>query len=322
MKKIVFLVFALIIAAACAAPPTNQPTTNRAAEPVAAAPMTEADAIAKEKAIWEALKTKNYDAFGNMLATDYIEILPDGINDKAETLTEVKDLEITDVTFADWRFIPVDKDASLILYNATIKGKFKGLAFPEGPYRVSSGLVNRDGKWQAIYYQETMVEKEPPPPSPGPSATATASPSIAASPGTSPAPSTLPTDPIAREKMAWDALKRRDYDAFASYLDPAQVEVESTGVYDKAGTLNGVRTFDASKAELSDFRTVKINPNTDLVTYLITVAGPTPEKHLATTIWVNRGGKWAALFHQGTTMRAPSASASPSPSPSTTATAK
>jgi hypothetical protein len=320
MKKTIFLVFALIIAAACAAPPTNEPTTNRAAEPVAAAPMTEADAITKEKAIWDALKARNYDAFANMLATDYIEVLPDGVNDKAGTVTDVKDLEITDVTFADWRFIPVDKDVSLLLYNATIKGRFKGQAFPEGPYRVSSGHVNRDGKWQAIYYQETMVETEPPSPSPAASPSPSASPSKAASPGMSPAATTLPADPAEREKMVWDALKRRDYDAFASYLDPGQVEVESTGVYDKAGTLEGVRTFDASMGALSDFKTVKITPNTELVTYLVTVAGPTPEKHLATTIWVNRGGKWAALFHQGTAMRTPSAS--PSASPSMTAPAK
>lgn len=318
MKKFVVVVCALLLAAACAAPPTNQPitTTNRSAEPAAAGPLTEADALTKEKAIWDALKRKDYDAFGTMMASDYLEVLPDGVNSKADTLTEVKDLEISDVTIADSRLTAIDNTAALLHYNATIKGKYKGQAFPEGPYRVTSGWVNRDGKWQVIYYQETLVKPEP---------TTTSSPatSPAASPAASAAspagtPAALTNDPVEREKVIWDALKRRDYDAFASYLDAAQVEVESTGVYDKAGTLTGVRSFDASKAQLSDFKTVKINANSELVNYLVTVAGPTPEKHLATTIWVNRGGKWMALFHQGTDMMAPSAS----PSPSTTATAK
>lgn len=312
MKKLVFLVCALIIAAACAAPPTNRESvaTNTAPETTAAAPLTEADAIAKEKAIWETLKMKDYDAFGSMLATDYLEVLADGVRDKTATLSGVRDLELTDVTFTDWRLVPIDRDAALLLYNATIKGKFKGQPFPEGPYRVSSGMVNRDGKWQAIYYQETMVQTTPAPAS-SPTMSPAATPAATASPAASAMVTTLPADPVERERMVWDALKRRDYDAFASYLDPAQVEVEADGVFDKARTLNGVRTFDASKAELSDFKTVKINANTELVNYLVTMPGATPQKHFATTIWVNRDGKWAALFHQGTDMMAPAASPSP-----------
>jgi hypothetical protein len=319
MKKIILLVCALIIVAACAAPPTNNESTvtNRSSETTAAAPLTEADAIAKEKSIWETLKRRDYDAFGNMLATDYLEVLADGVRDKTATINGVKDLEITDVTFADWRLVPIDKDAALLLYNATMKGKFKGEAFPEGPYRVSSAFVNRDGKWQAIYYQETMVEPAPAAPAATPSPATTS-----ASPRATATSTTLPADAVERERIVWDALKRRDYDAFASHLDDASVEVESTGVYDKAGTVNAVRTADLSKVELSDFKTVKMNANAELVNYLVTVPGPKPEKHWATTLWVNRGGKWLALFHQGTTVMPPgpsmasSPSASPSPSPS------
>ena len=320
MKKLVVFVFVLLIAAACAAPPTNQSVaTNTASPSPAVAPLTEAEAIAKERALWDTLKAKDLVAFEAMLATDYLEVLPDGINDRATTLTDIKDLEISDVTFADWRLIPLDKDAAILIYNATIKGKFKGQAFPEGPYRGASGWVNRDGKWQVFYYQETLAQTTPATtPSPSVSPTVTTSP--AASPAASATVTTAPADPVEREKMIWDLLKRRDYDGFASHLDPAQVEVEAAGVADKAGTLNAVRTFDASRAELSDFRTIKVNPNTELVSYLVTLPGPPVDKHFATTIWVNRGGKWAALFHQGTGMRA-EASSSPSPSPSATPSA-
>ncbi|MCA1607498.1 MAG: nuclear transport factor 2 family protein, partial [Acidobacteria bacterium] len=134
-------------------------------------------------------------------------------------------------------------------------------------------------------------------------------------PASSAAVTTPPADPVEREKMIWDLLKRRDYDAFASYLDPGQVEVEPAGVFDKAATLKNVRMFDASKGELSDFKTIKVNPNTDLVTYLVTIPGPPADKHFATTIWVNRGGKWAALFHQGTVMRAAATTPSPTKPP-------
>ncbi|HKO42824.1 MAG TPA: nuclear transport factor 2 family protein [Pyrinomonadaceae bacterium] len=316
MKKLLIFMFVLLIAAACAVPPTNQSVaTNTSSPSPAVGPLTEADAIAKERAMWDTLKAKDFVAFEKMLATDYLEVLPTGVNDRAETLTEVKDLVITDVTFSDWRLVPLDKDAALVMYNATIKGTFKGQAFPEGPYRSTSGWVNRDGKWQAFYYQETLTQTTPAPASsPAVSPTATTA-SPAASPAASATVTTPPADPVEREKMIWDLLKRRNYDAFASHLDPGQVEVEPHGVMDKAATLDGVRSFDASKAELSDFKTIKVTPNTDLVTYLVTIPAPTPDKHFATTIWVNRGGKWSALFHQGTGMMEASASPSPTKPP-------
>ena len=316
MKKLVVFVFVLLIAGACAVPPTNQSVaTNTSSTSPAVAPLTEAEAIAKEKAVWDTLKAKDFAAFETMLAADYLEILPDGVNDRAKTSTEVKNLEITDVTFSDWRMIPLDKDAALLIYNATIKGTFKGQAIPEGPYRNTSGWVNRGGKWQAFYHQETLAQTTPATsPSPAVSPTLTTA-TPAASPAASATVTTPPADPVEREKMIWDLLKRRDYDAFASHLDPGQVEVEAGGVTDKAATLNGVRSFDASKAELSDFKTIKVNPNIDLVTYLVTIPGPPEDKHFATSIWVNRSGKWAALFHQGTAMRAAAATASPTKPP-------
>jgi hypothetical protein len=312
MKKILVLVSVLIIVAACAPPSTNRQevssNTNMATE-TPAAPLTEAEAIAKEKAVWETLKKKDYDAFANMLASDYLEVADDGVYDKAGIVAHLKDLDLTDVTFADWKLVPVDKDASLLLYNVTLKGKFKGQEIPPGSYRASSAWVNRAGKWQAIYYQETLARTAPPPSTPA--ASPTPSPDAASSASPAASATAVPADPIEREKMVWDTLKRRDYDAFAAFLDDAQVEVGPDGVNDKAATLKGVRTFDATKADLSDFKTVRFDEDASLVTYLVTTTGPKPEKERASTLWVNRGGKWRALFHQGTAVSEPAASPSP-----------
>jgi hypothetical protein len=309
MKKFLLLTCALILAVACAPPATNQSTsTERTSEPSAPAPLTEAEAITKEKAVWDTLKRKDYDAFSNMLASDYIEVGNEGVYDKAGIVTHLKDLDITDVTFSDWRLIPVDKNMSLLLYNLNITGKFKGEPIPPGSYRASSGWANRDGKWQAIYYQETKVQTTPPPPPPSTSSPA----ATVASPSAS-AATTVPTDPVERERVVWDALKRRDYTTFASFLDESAIDVEPGGVYDKAGTRTMVQNFDASKGELSDFKTVKLTADAELVTYVLTIAGAKPEKERATSIWVNRGGTWKAVFHQGTPMSAPGASPSPTP---------
>jgi hypothetical protein len=317
MKKILVLVSILTVAAACAAPPANPPTvdTNRntnAAE-TASAPMTETDAIAKEKAIWDTIKQKNFDAFADMLAEDQVEVATDGVHDKAQSIAAVKPFEPSEVIFSDWKFLPVDKDSFVVVYTAATKGKYQGKVFPPITAHCSSAWVRRNNKWLAVYHQECAVKKMPPPPPPSKAS------KPAPSPATSPVAATPGPDPIANEKMVWDLFKSKNYDAFAELLAPEFLEVEPDAYYDKAGTVKGVSMFDASKAELSDFKTAKFNENSSLVTYTVKNAGGAPKGERHSTIWVNRGGKWLGLFHHGgTPVEKPSAASTATPAASPT----
>jgi hypothetical protein len=303
MSKILLLAAAVLTAAACAAPPTNREATsatnvNSAAAATPAAPLTEADAIAKEKQIWDALQKKDYDAFGSMLTDDFIYVASDAVYDKAGSINGVKSFEPSEVTFADWKFLPLDKDAGVISYTVTVKGKSNGQEIPPQPLRASSAFVNRDGKWLAIYHQDTEVKKMPPAPSLQKVQKA------APSPASTPAATSTSSDVVANEKAVWAALKAKDYDAFASFLAPESIEVETDGVYDKAGSVKGVQQVDLSKSELSDFKTVKFDDDASLVTYTVKLPGNKPDTEHHSTIWVNRNGKWWAVFHQGTPVMA------------------
>jgi hypothetical protein len=297
MKRILIFVCLLLLAAAgCATQPAGNkdvvvninagppPETKSMAMP------SEADIIAKEKATWDAVKKKDWDAFGNMMTSDYVEILDSGVHDKAAALTTVKDFDLSEVTYADWKMIPVNKDAALIMYSVTVKAIFKGQPVPPGPYREASVWVNRNGQWLAAFYQETAVSNKPMPPPPGDIKPATP----AAKPGETGA------DPIVNEKIVWDLFRVRNYDGFAALLAPEFMEVEDSGVYDKAGSVKGVQTFDATKADLSDWKSVKLNDDAALVTYTVTTKGTPVQKDYHATVWVNQNGKWLGLFHQGT----------------------
>jgi hypothetical protein len=301
MKKILALVFFLMVAAACTKEPaTNTGTasnTNTTVSSKSAAPSA-ADIFAKEKATWETIKNKDYAAFGNMLASDYIEVENDGVYDKAGIIAYVKDLNFTDTTFSDWKMMSIDNDAVILTYTTNVKGTFKGEALPPGPYRSAAAYVNRGGKWQSIYYQQTLAK---PAPSPAPAASPSKSAKAAASPAAKAADAG--SDPIANEKMVWDALKSKNYDAFGAFLAPDSVEVEADGVYDKAGSVKTVSTFDASKSALSDWKSVKLDDDASLVTYMVKLPGMDPDQERHTTIWVKRSGKWMALFHQGTPVK-------------------
>lgn len=309
MKKILALVTFLVLAAACSTEPpaTNAPATNANNTATSTAVISEADATAREKAVWETIKKKDYDAFGNMLASDYIEVGDAGVFDKPGIIAYIKDLTVTDVTFADWKMLPIDKDALVLTYDVTIKGTFKNAEIPPGPYRAGSAWVNRGGKWLAIYYQETLPVKAPPPPTPsGSPAAKSTSPSAALAGVTGP-------DPIANEKAIWDAIKGKYFDAFAAMLAPEAIEVEATGVYDKAGSVKGVSSVDFSKTQLSDWKSVKFDSDAALVTYMVTTPGAKPPQERHSTIWANRGGKWLAIYHHGTPVGAAPAAAMAKP---------
>ena len=310
MKKLFVLIAVLLVVAACAAPPPEKATVNtNTVEKPAAPAMTEADAIAKEKAIWDTLSKKDYEAFAAMLDSGQLEVTSEGVNDKAASTTMVKDFEPSEVTFSNWKFLSVDEDAYVIVYDASLKGKYKGKEFPPATVHASSAWANRDGKWLAVYHQECDAMTMPPPPPPASKA------KPETSPAATPAQASATADPVANEKMIWDLLKAGQFDSFAAMLSTDAIEVEPNGVWDKAGIINGVKTFDFSKSTISDFKSLNIDSDAALVTYLVTNPNVKPAEERHTTIWAMRDGKWMAVFHHGTPITHAMGSASPGMSP-------
>src|ERR1044071_2320412 len=244
MKKLLALVSLLMLAAACTTEPTSNSNmtsnTNKGEMKSTAAP-SEAEIEAKEKAAWDAFKQKDEAGFKKSLAADYYGVTASGVSDTAASITGMKDTELSSFTLANWKMTTIDKDAVLLTYTATVKGTYKGKSVPEGPYYEASAYINRNGEWVNVYYQETLEQKMPPgttPPPPSPAKSP-------ASPMTKPADTT--DDVTANEKLVWDALKSKNYDAFASYLASDSIEIQPEVVFDKAGSVQGVQGFDASK---------------------------------------------------------------------------
>ena len=302
MKKILALVCFLVAVAACATqPPGNKDTmtnANKGSEMKSTAAPSEADIIAKEKAGWDAIKKKDWDALGKLLASDFTDVEDDGVYDKAGSIASLKDFDLSDITYSDWKMLTIDKDAVILTYNLNPKATVKSQAIPPGPYHAAAAYVNRDGEWLGIYYQQTLARTMPPP-----SPTASQPAKSAVTPGAKMADAG--PDAEADEKLVWDALKSKNYDAFAAYLTPDSMDIEAYGVFDKSGAVKSVSMFDASKVELSDWKTVKFDNDASLVTYTVKIPGMNPDQERHSTIWASRDGKWLALFHQGTPVAKP-----------------
>lgn len=278
---------------------TNATTmTTNTSPPAGVAETTITD---QEKKVWDALKAKDMDAFGALLAADMVYVSSDGISDKQGTIAGVKGFNPTEVTLADWKVITIDKDAAVVTYTLTAKGTAGGQPIPATPTRASSVWIKRDSKWVAIFHQDCEVNTAAatPPAAANSSAKAANTNANSSATPTAAAVAAEAADPIAKEKQVWEELKRKDWDAFASDLAAEQIEVEPGGVYDKAGSIAGVKNVDFSKTTLSELKQVQIDADAAVVTYRIKDAVSKQDSRTS-TVWIKRGDKWLALFHQRT----------------------
>lgn len=328
MKRFIALAALALLASACATTTnTNEganTNANASASPAATATpagVTQADLEAKEHQVWDALKAKNYDAFGGLLSDDFTFVTSDGVHNKQDTVSMLKGYDLTDYKFSDVKFVKVDDDLAVLVYSSTETSTVGGKPSPESGKTLFAGSAwaNKGGKWVAVYHQDTLAMTPPAGQGGNTNAntasnmnasnanknanTSAANANTSASPAASPAAPASATD---AEKAVWAAIKSKNYDAFESFLASGSMEVEPDGVMDKSASVEGVKHFDLSKFTQSDFKETKLDSDSTLVTYVVTgpMNGKTvTERH--STIWNNRGGKWQAYFHEGTAQQAP-----------------
>jgi hypothetical protein len=318
MKRMLLPAALLLCAAACApAPSTNTAATNAGnmnaanmnaanSNTMSAAAWTNDDIINGDKHAWDLIKSKDYAAFESLLDDNFIDVTPVKVNNKAETVADVKTFDLTDVNLSDFKVVKLDNDAAIVTYTVRLKGSVGGKPIPANApaERHSTAKILRGGKWLAIYHQGTVIE--PPMPPPPPSSASNANTNGAT---TTASPATLATtaDVEADERMVWDTFEKKNLAAFESVLTDDSLEVEPDGVYDKAASVNMIKQMlnaGTFKATLSDSKTVKLDDDATVLTYTAKSAmkGFPAMGQRHTTVWVKRGGKWMAAFHQGTTI--------------------
>jgi len=321
MKRLIALVALLCAASACTTTTENANTgagnNNNAnaaatATPVAAGP-TQADIEAKERQVWDALKAKNWDAFAGLMSEDFVIVGANGVQTRAQMMEEIKKYDLTEYSLSDIKFVKVDPDLAIITYTATEKSSYDGHPMPSKPTRASSAWVNKGGKWMSAYHQETEVEEMTPPPGGANSNTAantnsnanTNANTSAANTNANASASPLAAEaanPIDKEKRVWEEFKAKDWAAFATDLAEEFIEVQPTGVYTKASSIEGLKQMDASKYTLGDWKETKIDADASIVTYHAKSADGKDEANHS-TIWAKRGDRWWAFLHQGTPVK-------------------
>lgn len=308
MRNLLAVALMALAFSACATEPATDANLRAAATPAATPAPTpafvESDIVENEKRLWDAIKSKNAEAFAAMLADELVYVTSDGLYDKSQTVEAVKKLNLTESSISEAEVLKVDDDAAVVYYTLRSKGTLDGQPLPEKPEYNSTTWVKRGGKWLAIHHQDSYVEEQAAQgqnPDPRPAAP----PSATASPASSPAATAPAADPISAENAVWDALRRRDTEGFARHLADEFTEIFPMGIYKKPQIVAEAGQADFSSAKLSDFKEVKVDEDAALVTYVS--KGPRevfgPQGFRQTTVWSKRDGRWLAVFHHGTFIR-------------------
>ena len=302
-----FLLAALLLAASACQPTENSnlAPTNTATPQPSPAGFSDADIIAQERQVFDALKAKNWDAFAAKLADDQLYVSGEGVFDKAQSVEAVKKLDLTDFTISDTKVLKIDKDAAVLTYTSVSKGTYDGKPLPEKTSLDTTVWVSRGGKWLAAFHQETPAIQPPPPSGAAASNSNSATPTPASHASPSPAsasPLPPPANAIEADKQVWASHTSGNHDLFAAFLLSDFLEVEPDGIFTKAETTERVKHVDFSGVAVSDFKEVKLDADASVVTAVVKAPGnkdwpPPGMRH--STVWVNRGGRWQVLFHQG-----------------------
>jgi len=120
----------------------------------------DAAVIDSEKAVWEAYKSKQADAFKKYLAKDYCSAYAEGSNRIKTVATEVADMAKTDLrdySFADTKVTHPSADVAVITYKVTTQATSEGKDI-SGTYNSASVWVKHSGKWLTVFHTEAKAQ--------------------------------------------------------------------------------------------------------------------------------------------------------------------
>ena len=139
-------------------PPTKKPEAGKSSNVSAEAKLKDMFET-KVKAEWEALKKKDKNAYGELLAEDYQGVEADGRGErnKIQAINEVPNGNVYDYTLWGFKLISSGPDAAFLVYESTTQFPPKSVLRYSRVY-IGELWVKRNGEWKELHYQETHVK--------------------------------------------------------------------------------------------------------------------------------------------------------------------
>ena len=111
------------------------------------------------KAEWEALKTRNKKAYGDLLADDFVAVEDDGNGErnKIQAIAEIDRSNIFNYAASFFDLLPLAPDVAFVRYEVTMQFPPKAVVRYKRVLATEIWL-KRGGEWKLCRYQETRVK--------------------------------------------------------------------------------------------------------------------------------------------------------------------
>jgi hypothetical protein len=111
---------------------------------------------------------------------------------------------------------------------------------------------------------------------------------------------------MANEHKVLDALKNKDAAGFSSLVVTDSWNIDENGPMKTVDFVKALADLKIDSVKTSSMQVLTMSPTVSLVTYKLDQKGSFlgqafPPVVYATTVWVNNGGVWRAMFHQEST---------------------
>jgi hypothetical protein len=115
-----------------------------------------------EKSLWEAWKTHNAQPFQQNISQNAVDVSGTGVKTGQQNV--VQDLtsgncQVNNYSLSDQKFTWYDQNTALLTYRADQDATCNGNKLPSSVY-ASTLWVNKAGKWEAAFHQETPAQQQ------------------------------------------------------------------------------------------------------------------------------------------------------------------
>ena len=147
------LLAAALLVFGCVAPAFGQATSKAA---------TEKALIANETKVNEAVAKRDVKTFNQLVAPDAISADMGGFMKASEFAKSFDKVKVESWHLMDSKVMWIDDKSAIVTYRWMGKGTYMNQPMPETAY-ASTVWTDRNGKWVAVFHQETAAAPTPPP---------------------------------------------------------------------------------------------------------------------------------------------------------------
>ena len=147
------LLAAALLVFGCVAPAFGQATSKAA---------TEKALIANETKVNEAVAKRDVKTFNQLVAPDAISADMGGFMKASEFAKSFDKVKVESWHLMDSKVMWIDDKSAIVTYRWMGKGTYMNQPMPETAY-ASTVWTDRNGKWVAVFHQETAAAPPPPP---------------------------------------------------------------------------------------------------------------------------------------------------------------